>query len=120
MSYDCYCDYDTPEVYSRFVRQARKEHRCTECGSRVSVGEKYEYVFAVQDGDPFTARTCSACVDLRQWTRNNVPCLCWAHGNTIEDCTAAIDDARRRAPEETRGLRFGFLRRLHAIKRRAA
>ncbi len=71
---------------------------------RADVGDWISYVS--------TFKTCQGCRDIRQWVQNNVPCLCWAHGNTIEDCREAVQEAHYRAPEETRGLRFGFLRRL--------
>jgi hypothetical protein len=74
--------------------------------------ESYENVFAKWEGWPSTFITCANCVDIRTWTKNNVPCLCWAHGNLIEDCCEAVQEASRRAPDETGGLRFGLLRRL--------
>lgn len=114
---DCYCDYDPPEFYRMSVRTARKEHRCDECGKRIVAGEKYEVVVGKWDGNLGTFETCEQCRDLRQWTQNNVPCFCWAHGNILEDAKEAVVEAQYRAPTETVGLYFGFLRRLHSIKR---
>ena len=111
MSYDCSCDYDPPSFYSQFLRTARKAHKCEECSGSILPGEKYEYVAGMWDGYFNDFKTCERCVDLRTWTKNNVPCLCWSHGNTIEDCREAVEEASYRAPEETAGLRFGFLRR---------
>lgn len=85
MSYDCSCDYDAPTFYSLEVRTARKSHHCGECGGTILPKDKYEHVAAVWDGYFDTHKTCERCCDLRQWTKNNVPCLCWAHGNMIED-----------------------------------
>lgn len=112
MSYDCSCDYDPAEFYSASIRTARKSHKCEECGAPILPGDKYEAVVGKWDGNLDTFKTCEPCVDIRTWTKNNVPCLCWAHGNTIEDCKEAVNEAAWRAPEETRGLRFGFLRKL--------
>jgi hypothetical protein len=70
---------------------------------------------------PTTFRTCEPCYDLRVWVKNNVPCLCIMHDNMDEEMTIAVDEARYRAPEETVGLKFGFLRRKvlrQRIKRR--
>jgi len=111
LSYDCVCDYDPPEFYHREIRKARKLHKCSECAGAISIGECYEHVRGKWEGCVETHKTCERCVDIWQWTKNNVPCLCWAHGNRIEDCWTAIDEATWRAGEEVRGLRFGFLRR---------
>jgi hypothetical protein len=111
MSYDCACDYDAPEFYHREIRRARKPHKCAECSGPIPVGQQYEYVRGKWEGYVDNFKTCERCVDLRTWVKNNVPCLCWAHGNTIEDCQEAVFEAAHRAPQETVGLRFGFLRR---------
>lgn len=113
MGYDCTCDYDAPSFYSRAIRKARKEHKCEECSGVIRPGESYEYVCGKWEWvDSF--KTCERCVDIRQWVKNNVPCLCWAHGNMIEDCKEAVVEAQYRAKDETRGLYFGFLRRIVA------
>lgn len=113
MSIDCYCDYDPPEFATVATRRARKSYRCDECSGTISVGEPYEYTFGKWEGYLDQYRICERCYDIRQWTKNNVPCLCWAYGNITQDCSDAIDEARSRAPDETLGLRFGFLRRVH-------
>ncbi len=110
MSYDCYCDYDQPSFYNSAIVTARKPHKCEECRNIIQPGDKYERATGKWDYVD-TFKTCSHCVDLRTWTKNNVPCLCWAHGNLISDCAEAIGEARWREPKETAGLRFGFLRR---------
>jgi hypothetical protein len=112
VSYDCYCDYDPPDFYHREIRKARKPHKCDECAGIILPGDQYEHVRGKWEDCISTFETCGHCVDIRTWVKNNVPCLCWAHGNTIEDCKEAIEEAIYRTSEETRGLRFGFLRRL--------
>lgn len=112
MSYDCACNYDSPEFYHREIRKARKQHQCEECSGYILPGERYEHVRGKWNGDVDTFKTCERCVDLRTWVKNNVPCLCWAHGNGTEDCREAVEEAVFRAPAETSGLMFGFLRRL--------
>lgn len=113
MSYDCYCDYDSPEVYRSKRVKARKEYGCEECAGRIYPGDVYEYHFGVQYGDSYSGHTCIKCVEIRDWVTGNIPCYCWAHGNMFEDASNAIDEACYRAPEETVGIRFGFLRRKH-------
>jgi len=110
MSYDCVCDYDV-SFYRARIRKARKPHKCEECGSTIRPGEKYEHAFGICEGWTYSPNTCMPCRDLRQWVKNNVPCFCWAHGSMIDDAKEAIEEARHRAPQETVGLLFGFLRR---------
>ena len=111
VSYDCACDYDPPEFYSCVVRRARKTHKCVECSGPIIPGDNYEYVSGKWEGYFDAFSTCEACVDLRTWVKNNVPCFCWAYGNADEEMGYAIDDAYDRARDEVIGLRFGFLRR---------
>lgn len=115
---DCYCDYDPPIFYSKsVVKAARKPHRCDECSRPIAAGESYERISGKWDigYGISTFTTCSRCLDLRQWVTNNLPCFCWAHGSMLDDAKEAIDEATWRASDETRGLRFGWLRRLHAV-----
>ena len=118
MSVDCYCDFDPATIYNRELRKARKEHRCTECGQPIRFGQQYENVFGVWEGSAWSFKTCEGCCDLRTWVKNNVPCFCWAHGSMLDDAAETIDEACCRAPTETVGLRFGFLRRKIALKSR--
>jgi hypothetical protein len=124
MSQDCWCGYDPPAFYVCEVRRARKSHTCDECGGAIVAAESYEHVRAKWDYVD-TIRTCERCVDIRTWTTNNVPCLCWAHHNLINDCREAVVEAHYRAPEETRGLRFRLERmivrrdRLNRARRKA-
>ncbi len=115
MSYDCYCDYDSPTFYYVEIRTARKEHKCYECSGKISKGERYEHTRGKWDGYFSNFNVCCRCHDIRIWTKNNVPCLCWGYGNLIDDCKEAIEEATRRAPDETKGLYFAFLRRLVKI-----
>lgn len=117
MAYDCSCDYDPPEFCNVEIRRARKAHKCEECSGPIIVGEPYEYAFGKWEGYTNEFKICERCHDILVWTKNNVPCLCWAYGNIIEDCKGAIEEARFRAPAETRGLWFGLLRRIVARDR---
>jgi hypothetical protein len=105
------CDYDPPEFYHASQHRAAKRYQCAECGCAIVPGARYENVFGKWCGHVDTFKTCANCVDLRQWVKNNVACLCWSHGNTLEDLDNAVEDACARAREETKGLKFGYLRR---------
>jgi len=113
MTYDCSCDYEPAQFYCAAKPKARKQHKCYECAGDILPGERYERVTAKwYDFDGVqTMRTCERCYDLRTWVKNNVPCLCIMHGNQDEENDNAIDEATYRAKDETRGLRFGYLRR---------
>ncbi len=112
----CFCDYDLPIFYRKSTYVAASVHRCEECGKAIQSGDAYEYVAAKWEDGLDVLKTCPMCLDLRQWVHNNVPCFCWAHGNMLDDARECIEDAWFRAPEETVGLRFGFARRLYAVK----
>lgn len=118
MSYDCVCDYDAPLFHSIRVVKAKKQHKCYECRALIFPGEKYKYTVGRWDGSGVdTFRTCQNCSDLEQWVRNNVPCVCWTHGNMLEELRDNVRDACDRAPTETAGLMFGFFRRLYHIRK---
>lgn len=112
MSPDCYCDFDPPSFHSRTKPCARKLHHCEECGGKIKPGERYERTSGKWDGILSTFCTCERCYDIRVWLTNNLPCFCWAHGGMFESAEEDIWEARRRAPDETRGLLFGFRRRM--------
>ena len=109
---DCYCDYDPPQFASQTTPRARKAYRCEECGGPIKAGEKYERVSGMWDGYISTFRTCERCYDLRTWLKNNLPCFCWAHGGMFEEAEESIREAHYRAPDEVRGLMFGYYRRV--------
>ncbi len=114
----CYCDYDSPEFYAAATRTARRAHQCEECRGSITLGDRYENVSGKWDGSFNTFKTCGHCVNLRTWVKNNVPCVCWLHGDMFQSLEEAIEGAVYRAPEETHGLEFGYLRRRHAIRLR--
>lgn len=115
---DCYCDYDSPQVYSSRKVRARKDYRCYECSAPIKAGDLHEYVFGVSDGYTYQPRTCLSCVGIRQFVAINIPCFCWVHGNVLDDAKSAIEQAYQVAPDEVRGLYFGFGRLL--VKARQA
>lgn len=108
---DCSCDFDSPQFYCAQIRKARKRHGCEECSGEIVPGEKYEHVSGRWDYGVSTFKTCARCLDLRIWVKNNVPCLCWMHGDADNSLREAVDDAYHRARDEVVGLKFGLLRR---------
>jgi hypothetical protein len=67
---DCscvYCEPDSyPEPYTQIVRTARKTHICTECGSKIKPGDKYENFTGKWNGGFDTYKTCPVCLELRE------------------------------------------------------
>ena len=115
MDSDCFCDYESPAVYSpRSIKSARKSHKCDECFKEIRVGESYERVWGIWER-PDTFLTCCRCLELRNFVQQNVKCFCWAHGNIIED---AIETAGA-YHEAGNGLLFGAYRRKVLIDRHA-
>lgn len=117
MSYECVCDGDYPEVYERRLQKARKTHKCDECWREIKPGEQYEYTFSVLGGDVWPSRTCSHCLDLRDFVVAHIPCSCWQHGSMIDD---VMEDAKQWA-HQAPGLLFGaYRRRVHITRARIA
>ena len=45
---------------------ARTEHKCSECGRKIIIGEVYEYSWGVWSGEQDTYKTCSDCLSARK------------------------------------------------------
>lgn len=61
------CDgHDYPTVYREKIVRSRKPRRCCECSMPIAIGDRYENVFGVWDGNANTYSTCLACADLRE------------------------------------------------------
>jgi len=56
----CSCDYYPQTVWETYPT-ARKEHKCIECGSVISKGEKYYRHAQVNEDGFFTCKMCMAC-----------------------------------------------------------
>jgi len=66
MGLSCGCDFeDGPSILREKLVKARKQHKCCECGNTIEIGDEYEYVFGVWDGESSQFHTCEKCSDLR-------------------------------------------------------
>lgn len=65
--------------FSKLVA-AVKDRTCSECGSAIPGGEKYELVTANWDGTKEQHRTCSPCLEIR-----DVFFESWCYGTLWED-----------------------------------
>ena len=114
MSYDCHCDYEPAEYFSkRSVKAARKAHVCDECSKPIRPGEPYEYLAGKWDGWHGQFRICRHCQSLLEWALISVPCFCWGYGNMLQDIADMVAQVRRDVP----GFFFEYGRRVIAIKR---
>jgi hypothetical protein len=93
------------------VRKARKEHKCTECGSVIKKGEEYEYISGMWDGTWDFFKTCQDCIDIRE-SLSMMECFCWSHGGLAEDLSNQFAWA-----EFTPGEKFAHLRVLAKHRR---
>jgi hypothetical protein len=109
----CYCDYEPATAYVKSWHRARKQHKCYECHRAINAGEQYEKVWAVWDGSVGVVKTCTRCLDLREYIEAHVPCFCIGHGNVNEDAIETAIAYKHEAP----GLLFGAYRRLVKINR---
>ena len=84
---------------------ARRPYRCTECGSPIFVGERYESAVGLYDDGFHQYRTCVDCLLVRDQMDTALECWCWSHGGLLEDVqgTLATTDFRP-------GARYGLVR----------
>lgn len=58
----CECEIDSyPSVVWESEPVARKKHKCCECGSDISPGEKYYIYKQVCDGEFYSNKMCMIC-----------------------------------------------------------
>jgi hypothetical protein len=65
---DCSCDFSVDgygERLSLTFPKAIKKHICGECDDLINPGDKYEKYVGTWDGEFFQAKTCMACVEVR-------------------------------------------------------
>lgn len=111
MGFDCSCDGEPAEIYNAARHKAKKAYCCDECGGPIAAGETYERASMLYDGCWSDFMTCADCLSIRDYVLINIPCFCWLHGDMLSHAFYTVQEAAAYAPEETAGLRFGFLRR---------
>lgn len=105
---DCFCDYELPTAYCQSFVTARKQHRCNECRNAIAVGEQYQRVWGIWDGNMVTHKMCPRCIALEQYATAHFPCLCWAHGDLLEQADEMARAHVWRVPGM--GMEYGRLR----------
>ena len=69
---ECACVYvendgEVCEFERHNIVRAKKAHKCSECGTKINVDEKYEYSAGKWDGEIFVNKTCPTCLDIRKF-----------------------------------------------------
>ena len=103
---NCYCDGDRPSVVRVSTHNARKPHRCCECGRTIQPGERYENVWGIWSGSQDTFKTCHVCISLREYVTEHVPCFCWNYANMRAEAIETLREYSGELP----GLFFGGAR----------
>ena len=68
---------------TRIIKNARKEHRCAECGRAITPGESYAYSTFAADGQLLDNKACEHCHAAREWL--NKHCGGWVTEALDED-----------------------------------
>ena len=61
----CYCE-SAPSMFVATWPKAKKSHKCCECRRPIKIGDEYERVAGVWDGDFAYFKTCESCAGLRE------------------------------------------------------
>lgn len=72
-------DAVSPECYTNKQVKARKTHKCCECGGEIKIGETYDHLSGIWDGEPGRFKTCQDCINLRDRLEKIFPNLCYEY-----------------------------------------
>lgn len=79
----CSLDYDSPLFYRQTYRNARKEHKCSECGRIIMPTEFYQYAIGKWDRALSVFKTCINCCVPQKWLLEK--CGGYLHGGLYEE-----------------------------------
>lgn len=80
----CTDDYEVAKLYSERIIKSKKNHICCECSRKIKSGERYRYVFVVDDSvKPCVFKTCHNCIVPQDWIREK--CGGFAHTRLHEE-----------------------------------
>lgn len=105
----CNFDFGYPDDYATTLEDkdvvARKNHKCFECGSTISRGDKYWFFKGVYDGNVFTIKTCNDCRSMSRLfktgyefgtLRESVSECIKEFGHIPEECLTGVTDEARK------------------------
>lgn len=93
---DCSCEIDSYDMHddtTSYVvtkRQARKSHKCCECGRDITCGEIYERYVIFYDGSFSAFKTCPDCLSIR-----DVLFCSWSFGDIWQELQEQITNGIR-------------------------
>ena len=64
------CD-SYPEFYCEEFPKAKKEHKCSNCARTILIGEKYQKIKGVWDGEFSQYKICADCAKLQKYVFDN-------------------------------------------------
>lgn len=73
-----------PSCYTELTPRARKRHQCCECRGWIEIGENYQRITGVWEGQPNSYKTCRQCAALRERIQKLTKC-CVGLGMMRED-----------------------------------
>lgn len=99
-------DCDSAEVSSsRWIKSARKEHKCTECARPIAKGEPYKYGFMVFEGSGESYHMCQHCYVAAEWLIENCGGFVW---HSVHEDIAEHASEYPALKEELQPLRDGM------------
>ena len=91
----------------RFVKRARKPHRCQECRRAIAIGDSCHYQSALFEGDISDGYTCVHCHVAGEWLSTN--CGGYLVGSMCEDIAEHVQEYAAAKPKCMSGLRLLLL-----------
>lgn len=76
--------------YASKIRNARKAHKCIECGRQIAIGECYQHVSAKWEDSVSTLKTCLHCVVMQRWLQKE--CGGFMHYVVTEDVREHVEE----------------------------
>jgi hypothetical protein len=109
----CNCsDFDSPKIFKKVSRRARKRHRCVECAGLIEPGDRYWNISGLWGDKWSTFVTCEPCHALADDLLD-----CYIFGELAEWIEETYDLRDRREPHGARVAVAGMKRRQRRAER---
>lgn len=109
-------DSERVEMLREGWRNARKDHRCKECGRTINSGERYHLDVFVSDGEVTSHKSCAHCMVVREWLA--AECGGWLFGFVEEDAAEHVSENPRHYGSELLRAVVGMRRHWRSRKGR--
>ncbi len=81
----CSCDAIMPSFFTKTMRQAVRQHKCSECRRLIQCGERYEFISGKWEGVIHTYKSCSHCLAVRDFLECEAHCYCIEFTSVMSD-----------------------------------